>query len=181
MSLRPQVQQRLHRLERRTERLFAFTKGFSQESLQKRPAPGYWNALEALNHIFLAEKFSLQYVKYKLTKPETIPAKRPDARFRVLLVKWVLYSPLKFKAPAQINMQNAQPVLGISELQAEWGAFRKELVEFLEAHEEQWKGKLVYKHPYAGRLTLAQMLVFFEDHLVHHTRQIKRILRSVQG
>jgi uncharacterized damage-inducible protein DinB len=166
-------------LEGRTERLFAFTKGFSQESLHIRSAPGYWNALEAINHIFLAEKFSVQYVKYKLTKPETIPRERPDAWFRMLLVKWVLYSPLKFKAPAPINMQNAQPILGISELQEEWGALRKELIEFLEAHEEQWKGKLVYKHPYAGRLTLAQMLIFFEDHLEHHARQIRHILRAV--
>lgn len=181
MPLRPKIQLRFDRLEHETHQLFSQLEDVPSEVLSRRPKPGYWNTLEALNHIYLGENLSLQYVKFKLTKPETIPPRRPDAWLRTLVLKWILYSPIKFKSPPQINMRSDQTVLGLSELQIEWKALRMELRDILEQHEEHFRNRLPYKQPYAGRMTFNQMLVFFEDHLAHHTRQIQRILKTVMA
>lgn len=181
MPLRPKIQQRLDALEQRTSQLFNDLNDIPTEVLIRRPEPNSWSTLEALNHIYLGEKLSLQYVKFKLSKPETIPPRRPDAWLRTLVLKWILYSPIKFKSPPQINMRNDQPVLDLSELKAEWSALRVELRDILEQHEVHYRKRLPYKQPYAGRMTLNQMLIFFEDHLAHHSRQIRRILGAVSS
>jgi uncharacterized damage-inducible protein DinB len=147
----------------------------SPDTLNRKPGPGNWSALEALNHIYLSEKLSLEYVRYKLSRPETIPSSRPDAWLRTWMLKWILYSPLKVKSPPQINMWNAQPVLSLPELKEAWTDLRAGLRQVLDEHEIPLRNKLTYKQPYAGRMTLNQMLIFFDDHLVHHTRQIRRI------
>jgi len=179
MPLRPKIERRLDALDRKTLELFQYLNRVPPELLTQKPKPGYWNALEALNHIYLGEKASMQYVCHKLTKSETIPVKGPDAWFRSLLLKWVLYSPLKFKSPPHIDMSNNQTVLGLGQLKQGWKDLRQELRKLLAGHEEGLTHKLTYKHPYAGRITLLQMLIFFEDHLTHHTRQIRRILGQV--
>ncbi len=179
MPLRPKIQRRFDILEAKTLDLFDDLNGIPTEVLVRHPEPGYWNALEAINHIYLGEKLSLQYVRHKLTKPETISKSRPDAWIRTLALKWVLYSPFKFKSPPQINMRSDQPVLALPELKDAWKVLRADLRHILEQHEIPLRHKLPYKQPYAGRMTLNQMMVFFEDHLVHHTRQIRRIIKQV--
>jgi uncharacterized damage-inducible protein DinB len=98
-----------------------------------------------------------------------------------MLLKWTLLSPLKFKSPPQINMRNDQPVLGLAELREAWRQSRADLRELLEANEESLRHRLPYRHPYAGRMTLRQMLIFFNDHFAHHERQINRILRDLKA
>jgi hypothetical protein len=61
-----------------------------------------------------------------------------------------------------------------------WNDLRKELIEVLSDYEEQYHNRLVYRQPYAGRMTLSQMLFFFNDHLLHHTRQVRRIVDKVR-
>lgn len=179
MSVRPEIQRRLESLNAHTQILFDILRK-DIVAVHVKPEDNSWSALETANHIYLAEKLSLQYVRYKLTKPDPIPPKHPGIWLRTYLLKWTLISPLKFKAPPTINMRNAQPVLAVEELVAQWKMLREELLELLDQHEEQFRGRLLYKHPFAGRMTLNQMLIFFQDHLVHHTRQLKRILRRVK-
>jgi len=181
MSLRPGIQRRIESLDKKTKDLFLEMESLSPALLTRKPEPGYWSALEALNHIYLGEKLSLEYVRYKLTRPDTIPARRPDAWLRTLMLKWILYSPLKVKSPPQINMRNEQPLLSLFELHKAWADLRTDLSRILEEHEIPLRNSLTYKQPYAGRMTLNQMLIFFEDHLVHHTRQIRQIIRRISA
>jgi hypothetical protein len=49
---------------------------------------------------------------------------------------------------------------------------RHELREFLLQISESHIRKNLYRHPIAGRLNLCQMLIFFDDHLKRHKKQI---------
>lgn len=180
MALRPIIQRRLEKLERNTDVIFAMVEGLPIDLLSMSPGEGQWNVLQVLNHLYLSERLSLQYVKHKLTKPETIPAWRPDAWLRTILLKWVLDSPLKVKSPPQINMWGDQPVMQLAEINTAWTELRKELVAVLSENEERYRNRLVYKQPFVGRMTLNQMLFFFNDHLLHHTRQVRRIVDKIR-
>ena len=180
MALRPIIRRRMDVLERDKDALFAMVDKVPASLLTESPGEGKWTALQAINHVYLSELLSIQYVKHKLTKPETIPVRRPDAWFRTLLLKWILYSPLRFKSPPQINMWKDQPVLSLHEVKEAWAKLRKELVGLLGQHEPKFRRRLVYRQPFAGRMTLHQMLIFFKDHQAHHARQVRNILGIVR-
>jgi hypothetical protein len=179
MSLSSGIRKRITRLDLKTRQLFTLLYAQNPAQLVAIPRPDAWSALMAVNHIYLGEQLSLQYVQHKLRAPDSIPGKGPDAWFRTLVLKWVLMSPLKFRSPAPINMRNEQPLLGLQDLETAWAAQRASMTRLLEEYESRMRNRIPYKHPYAGRLTLGQMLIFFEDHQDHHHRQIKSILKEV--
>jgi uncharacterized damage-inducible protein DinB len=180
MALRPAIQRQLFILQAGTDDLFTYLESLPEPLLNMKPHHVGWSALQAVNHIYLAERLSIQYVQYKLAKGDAFPVIRPDAWLRSMVLKWILWSPLKFKSPKPIDMRGDHfEVLSVAELRENWDALRRELTQLLETHEPSLRWRLSYKQPYAGRLTLKQMLVFFRDHLRHHDRQIRKIVRSV--
>jgi hypothetical protein len=178
--LQKQTVRRLQDLDASTRRLFAFLRAVPQDLLTQAPSPQSWNILQAVNHIYLAEQLSLRYVRYKVQDPESIPPYTPMTIVRMWLVRWILLSPVKLKAPNAIDMWGDQPVLHPADLQDAWKQLRAELHSFIGEYELLLKKRRVYKHIYAGRITLGQMLVFFRLHLEHHHRQARQILDALR-
>ena len=58
-----------------------------------------------------------------------------------------------------------------------WKQQRLDMKNFLSQLPEDIYKKEVYKHPFAGRLTLNGMLKFFDSHFDRHHRQINRIIK----
>lgn len=180
MAIRTVIRSRLHVLAADTESIFQTLQDMPPEYHGVQPAPGSWSVLQAANHVYQAEKFSLQYLRHKLKAPEDIPGYRLSSWWRLWLMVWTLRSPLRFKAPPAVDMHSGQPVLPAGELHAQWQGLRSELTTLLYENEENLRRKLTYKHHIAGRLTLHQMLIFLHAHLRHHLRQIRRIRRIWQ-
>jgi hypothetical protein len=144
----------------------------------KQPMPGSWSVAQAANHIFLSEQFSLSYLKKKLSYPDTLTPFQLKSWGSVLILKLALITSYKAKAPKIINMWDQQPILSPGELDVKWNLLRTELFAFIEKHQPAFGSHLVYKHPFAGRLTMYQMLMFLNDHMAHHIRQIKTIQKK---
>jgi hypothetical protein len=53
------------------------------------------------------------------------------------------------------------------------------MAAFLDNLPAEYADKEVYRHPFAGRMSLAGMLSFFEAHFINHRRQLYRALRVV--
>ena len=88
-------------------------------------------------------------------------------------------SPLKRKAPKGVDETNFPKNVSFSQIKEQWLAQRNELKTHLESLPTDLYNKQVYKHPFAGRLSLAGMLSFFDSHFDRHYRQIKRTLKKV--
>lgn len=181
MSLRPPIRRQIDRLETGTMRLFALVQDVPEETLSRQPFEGYWSALQAVNHIYLVEKLSLQYIHKKLQAPEKLKPYTISTWPRVWMLIWALRSPLKFKAPPQARMEEGQELLALNALRPAWEDLRGSLLDTLSVHETGMRTKLVFRHPFTGRLTLGQMLIFLNEHLRHHTVQVRRILKAVQN
>jgi hypothetical protein len=150
----------------------------TEAEYSKQPSPGSWSAIEAANHVYLSEQLSLAYLKKKMAYPETIPPFHYKSWGSVFLIKLVFKTGYKWNAPEMIDMRHQQPVLSPADLNTKWPLKRKELLSFIESRQTALGSHLAYRHPYAGRMTMHQMLIFLNDHLGHHMKQIDRILRK---
>jgi hypothetical protein len=101
-----------------------------------------------------------------------------DARFtnqlRIWAFKVIEWTPIKFKAPKAINDQSFPENLHLELIRQEWAKDRIELKEFLTTLDSALVHKEIYKHPFAGRLTIGGMLAFFQFHQDRHGTHIRR-------
>lgn len=136
-----------------------------------------WNMLQVLHHLILAEKLSMEY----LIRKQYGNARKGSnfaAFFRSMTLRFLLQSPLRFKAPRVLKAPLEDP--DPESLLKEWEQVRQGMYEYLQHFPDDKLSMLIYRHPRAGWLTIQQALEFFEDHLVHHQQQLRRI-RQTQG
>lgn len=135
--------------------------------------PGKWSLAQVVAHLIQAEDSSLMYVQKKMQGLHHLPKAGWGARFRLWLLYLSQVLPLKFKAPAVVAQPpgNETP----SDIFLRWEKSRAGLRQLLETFPDGEKTRLIYRHPLAGRFTLQQCLLFFEYHIQHHLRQVRRV------
>ena len=171
------IHRQFQKLEHKREKLMQQLLSLTEEQYTKKPSAGSWSAIEAANHVYLSEKLSLAYLKKKLSYPDTLAPFHFKSWGGVVLIKLVFGTGYKWNAPETIDMRHQQTVLSPEELQVKWPQQRQEMISFIESHHASFGSHLAYRHPYAGRMTMHQMLIFLNDHLGHHMKQIDRILK----
>jgi hypothetical protein len=67
----------------------------------------------------------------------------------------------------------------LNELVDEWDRIRQNMRVLLEEIEADTQADMVYRHPYAGPLNLAETLEFIDIHLANHVRHIDVILARI--
>lgn len=141
---------------------------------------GAWSALDTLTHLYLTEKYALQYIKYKEQKKG--PEKKGRFQsWRSWFLKRYLSSRLKFKAPTIVdprNLPNEERYQSIESLLSDYRELRSIMKDFLEAKDEDWLDQGVFKHPISGRITALEMLKFFKRHFHRHADQIRRTVAT---
>jgi len=167
------------RMEKKKKLLIDLIQSIPVAKYMQQPNPQSWSVGQASNHLYLSEKLSLAYLRKKMSYPDTIPKFHVKSWWGMFLYKIVLTSIIKAKAPRQINMWEDQDVLLPEQLDQKWSELRIELFDFLREKYPRFRNHLVYNHPVAGRLSMKQMLIFFNDHIHHHTKQVRRILKEI--
>ncbi len=173
------LESQFERMEKKKSLLIDLIRPLPEEKYRQQPNPQSWSAGQAANHLYLSEKLSLAYLRKKMSYPDTISKYHIKSWFGMYAYKIILTGIVKSKAPKQINMWGDQEVLQPDMLDQKWSDLRLELFGFIREKYPQFKNDLVFKHPFAGRLSMRQMLIFFNDHIAHHTRQVRRIIRVI--
>jgi len=167
------------RLEKTRNRLLDELEAYDDALLNTAPAAGKWSISQTLAHLVLVEKLTTGYVQHKLEQQQQLPSSALSAWFRYLLLKLALLSGKKFKAPAPVAAVPDRASLPA--LRQEWDQVRYQLEDLLTELPDRMTDKYLFKHPYAGPLSVVQTLSFLQDHFDHHLRQIqhlKRVLRA---
>ncbi|MEL6659058.1 MAG: DinB family protein [Bacteroidota bacterium] len=179
--MRAALQQQLITLNGQLDALFEELGEYSHQQLNQQPAEGAWSATQVLNHLLLSEKYSRQYCQKKLSfEPDLAKAGMADS-FRTFLVRFYFKLPMKVQAPKAINTDALPRESKLKELKEQYREQREELAGFLLNVDQQYLDKGVYKHPFAGRLSISGMLHFFDAHFTHHRKQIHRALKVVSA
>ena len=175
------ITREFQQLELRKKEIMEILSALPQELYARNPNPGTWSPAQVANHLYRSEKLSLAYLKKKLSYPDSVPKYHPRSWLGIGLIRFVYVTGYKIKAPEMIDMWKIQEVLGLEELNEQWTALRKEMFLFIEANFPAFGSHLAFRHPFAGRMTFYQMLLFFNTHVHHHQRQLKRILLQLHA
>jgi uncharacterized damage-inducible protein DinB len=165
-------------LEQQRNEMMAFVGSLSHGQLNERPLPGKWSIAEIISHIIAAEKLSLLYLKKKVLSIETVKDSGLWEEIKINLLKISQRMPgLKFKVPK--TLEDKMPLIdNLDALAYEWAGVRTELRDFLEKIPNTHTKRLIYRHVRAGYLDTRHALIFFREHIIHHTPQIKRLVRA---
>ena len=174
----PSLQHRLDTLDAALDALLDELAAHSAEALDRPPAPGQWSALQVMQHLMRSEELSMRYLQKKLRYQPELRKAGPAAALRSRLLRFYLRLPFKFKAPAPVDAPTFEADVSLEELAGRWKANRRELRAFLDGLPDDTYDKEVYKHPFAGRLTLTGMVDFFDGHFQRHRQQIRRGLEG---
>lgn len=82
---------------------------------------------------------------------------------------------LKFRAPQRV-VENTTFYTDLATIAKEWDDVRSEFRILLEKIPKQDVNKRIYRHVRAGYLNARHALIFFREHIIHHTPQIKKLV-----
>jgi DinB superfamily len=166
-----------NKLEQQRAELLTIVQSYPTELLNKSLASGKWSILQILTHLYISEKLSIGYIKKKSLAVNELRNAGLWQSVLMIILKISQRIPLRYKAPKTV-LQNTPESASLSDLFAQWNLLRIELKSMLTNLPDKHVNKLVYKHPVAGRLSFPQAVDFFSEHIIHHTPQIKRILKK---
>jgi len=172
--MRRDLEPAFDRLEATRERILRRLGGLDRALLNRPPARGGWSALQVLHHVMTAETVTLDYIGKKMKAGADLPRAGLVSRLRLLVLRVVLASPLRFKAPARSAGVPAE--IEEEELRARWESVRAAWRERLDGFPPELIDRTVLRHPYVGLMGLRDTLGFMQAHLDHHLRQLDRVL-----
>ncbi len=173
-----QIEKQFNQIEVQRKDLFNELKGYSDELLNKKPAPEKWSVAEVIAHLITAEEMSLKYLQKKTQDTSTAKPENFNSKWRWLLVQIVFNFNLKFKAPAIV-----EPKLGyqsLADLEKKWTDVRSQIAAILHKLSDKEINTELWKHAVAGKLNLYHMVEFFGVHSSRHKKQIERTLAAVK-
>lgn len=152
--------------------------GLTNEQLSTKPDLESWNLVQVLEHLYLSELASYQYMKKKIETKDSLAKSGFKHAWRTFLLKTILRLPLKFKVPskAPVNPTGAE---SFETLVEKWNKLRQDLKILLGNLSEDTAQQLCFKHPRIGYINAFQALSFLREHFNHHTAQIARIKKIV--
>ena len=144
--------------------------------LEFKPDERSWSILQVCHHLIVSEELSLLYLNKKLKYKSNIPPAGISSFLRSFSLNLFMHFPFRLSAPQRVS--EFPENLDWTELKNRWTSVRAGLKTRLTNVPEEFKDKLVYKHPAAGRLTIYQMLTFFKTHINRHEGQIRRLIQA---
>ena len=174
-----QLQTLFATIEQKKAEILNDVQRMSEEDFTRQPAPNQWSMSQVLAHLQTSEMLSTLYMLKKFQGIETYSDTGIQHELLMLLVKLSQRLPLRYKAPTVVASKT--PSYNTKqELIANWQKSREALRSLLEKFQDHQLKKKVYRHPVAGLINIQHALIFFHEHLIHHTPQIKRLLREAE-
>lgn len=172
--MEPELERAFARLEAGRQDLLAAAARSGDAAFNRRPRPEAWSAAQVLEHVLVSEALTLGYVRKKMRAGDGLPRATPLSALRLLALRLFLASPVRVRAPkAAAGVPDRS---SLAELRARWDEVRGGWRCLLESFPWELRGRMVFRHPYAGLLSLPHALGFLQAHLDHHARQVHEAL-----
>ncbi len=172
-----QLKKQFRQLEHERKKLFVELKNYSDDIINKKPAPDKWSVAQVIAHLITAEEMSLKYLMKKSQDTSREGKEGLKHKWRWLLVQIVFTFNIKFKAPEIVVPKSAYQSLAHLEMQ--WQQVREQTLNKLQELSEEQTHKTLWRHAIAGKMNLYHMVQFFGMHSRRHQKQIERTLKAV--
>lgn len=148
-----------------------------EAALNRKPDAQTWSILQVIAHLTKSEGGTLQYIKKKTQDPSALPKAGLLPWFRIAVLVAGVHSPLKFKAPGAIA--DVPETGALQAASFAWAEVREDWREFVEAFPVALNDRMIFRHPFVGLLGPAQTMIFLNQHLGNHVRQIASIRKTL--
>ena len=148
------------------------------DTLNRKPDAATWSILQVVAHLTQSERGTLQYIKKKTQDKAALPPAGLLPWFRITALVIGIHSPMKFKAPHGIADVPEAGDFQTSSLT--WAEVREDWREYVESFPADLHNKMIFRHPFVGLLGPAQTMIFLNEHLGNHIRQIGRIRKTLK-
>lgn len=174
--MNPAFQKLFDELEAQRKKTLESVRHLTDEQLNRPLRPGKWSVAQILSHLITAERMSAAYLRKKIQGIHEAADSGwwEELKFGALKISQRVPG-LKFRAPKRV-LENTSSYRDFSTIQQEWDDVRSDLRKLVSTLSADQAGKLIYRHPVAGYLNIRQALLFFQEHITHHTPQIKRLI-----
>lgn len=170
------LQQSFNLAEKHRNELIQQLQGYSEEVLNRLPAPEKWSPIQVMHHLILSETNTINYLRKKMMGMASARKSGFSAKVRIWLTKlWLATSFLKRKAPPAIA--NVPDSATLADTVALWNTTRNQLKGILDELPQGAAERELFRHPVAGMFNLYQMIEFLDAHFRHHEVQIQKALR----
>mgnify|MGYP006303011451 CR=1 FL=1 len=159
------------------KKLEEFGLTLSEVELQSKAIQNGWSIKQVFHHLFLAEQLSYQAIM-AFDFDKKLEKTGFGSIYRTSLLLLALKSPLKFKSPKQVRVDDQVESMDFLKIMSEWRKIKNEFEHYLKQFPADRLSYYVFSHPYAGKMNIVQAIKFFNLHLSHHEIQIKRICRA---
>ncbi|WP_114778975.1 DinB family protein [Botryobacter ruber] len=171
------LEARYLQLEKSRNKLLNELSKLDDTLLNTAPEPGKWSINQIVAHLVLTDEVTVNYIQRKMQQPEKLQTSTLTNTIKSLLLKFVLKSWIKFKAPAVVAA--VPETASLPALSKQWDSIRFRLEDVLTELPEAALDKCPFKHPAAGPLTILQTLTFLQDHFHHHQQQIQQLKKRL--
>jgi uncharacterized damage-inducible protein DinB len=172
------LKQDFDRIENQRKHLLSQLQDLSNEQFNRAPSAEKWSASQILSHLITAEKLSIGYIKKKIQGVENTDDSGLREELKMVLLKISQRIPgLKFRAPKYV-VENTISYTNLQALQQEWQQVRTELSDLLEGISDNHIKRKIYKHARVGYLNVQHAVIFFGEHVTHHTPQLKKLIHA---
>ena len=174
--MHPAFQKLFNEIESQREKTLDSVRHLTEGQLNGPFAPGKWSISQILSHVITAEQMSLHYIQKKVQGAKEASDTGLWEEIKINLLKISQRLPgLKFKAPQRV-VDNTTVYYNLTSITKEWENVRSEFKSLLEKIPNQYVNRRLYRHPRAGYLNVKHALIFFREHIIHHTPQINKLL-----
>ena len=172
----PNIQEKLDSLTEKRQALLQHLDSQPPGALTFKAGPEKWSVIEAIEHLLVVEDNFLEQVSANKPSFSLDPDKRSPKNYQVVLK--VMQRDVEVDVPHESMEPHGH--FSFSELQRRWDAIRNKMQGLLEDMQADIEGEMVYEHPYAGPLNIAETLAFIEVHFDSHVRHIEVILARAE-
>jgi uncharacterized damage-inducible protein DinB len=176
-DMNSRIENIFNRVEAGRKKLFDGLRKYPDDLLNKKPAADAWSVMEVLQHLMASEEASLNYLRKKVQDTSRSHNAGWAGKRRFLLTKLIFITPIKFKAPENMNPQKG--FMTLKEAEDKWHQLRAGIYDVISKLSDEELDKELWKHIISGKMNIYQMLEFFEFHIRRHQRQIKHTLAQV--
>lgn len=171
--MRKKIEDKIKAIEALKNEVITNFNRLTPNQLNFKPSAKKWSLVQVVEHLMLAETSSLNYVNKKILDPAALLDSTFTSKFSAWLLKMFFSLPIKIRRRPVMVSPTEKP--DFENVLLRWDIARTALRQLVDEQSDSILGKLIYKHPFAGRLNAYQMLCFFEDHIKHHQKQMNRI------
>ena len=172
----PDIQKRHQRLTIKRRALLQSLEAYSTDKLSFKAGSDKWSAKEAIEHLVVVEDNFLEQVSEHRPVSSLDPDKRSPKNYQIVLK--VMRKDVEVDVPHESMEPHGQ--FSLTELFERWDAIREKMRALLEGIDEKSEEDLVYEHPYAGPLNMAETLEFIDVHFDNHARHMEVILARAE-